>query len=88
MAITWSDFKNGDTLLSIRTGLNSFNNSVVSAVNINTNKVSNVDTNLGVTYSATEVLKLLSLLLILSSVSPFIKSVQLTAIDLCLLFHY
>lgn len=36
MAIVWTDYSNGESLLTVRTNINSFNNSVVSDVNTNT----------------------------------------------------
>lgn len=51
MAITWSDFNNGESALSIRTKINNFNNSVVAdntsiALAVNNNS-DNINTNAG-----------------------------------------
>jgi len=40
MALSWTDFNNGESLLTLRNSINSFNNSVVTDVNTNTTAVS------------------------------------------------
>ena len=45
MAITWTEWNNGGSLITLRTGLNSFNNSVVSAVNTNTADIEAISSN-------------------------------------------
>ena len=55
MAIAWSTINNGDTLLSIREGINTFNDSVVADVNTNSLKVTNVSTDLVASYDTISV---------------------------------
>jgi hypothetical protein len=44
MAITWTDYPNGESLLTIRNSINTFNNSVVVDVNKNTTDIGGLDT--------------------------------------------
>ena len=46
MAIVWTNFDNGDSLASIREGINNFNNSVVVDVNAHTISIGNNQTNI------------------------------------------
>ena len=43
MAITWTDYDNGETLVNIRTAENTFRNAVVTDVNANTTKLAGIE---------------------------------------------
>jgi hypothetical protein len=48
MAIAWTNFNNGETNLNIRTALNTFNTSAAATVNINTNAIATLDSEIAV----------------------------------------
>ena len=43
MALTWTDYSNGETLVNIRTAENTFRNAVVTDVNANTTKLAGIE---------------------------------------------
>ena len=57
MAIVWTDYDNGDSLLTIRNSINSFNNSVVTDVNSNTTNTGTNTTNIATNTAAIAVLE-------------------------------